>query len=73
MENKVFLITGASSGIGAGIARHFASIGYKNLALVARREELLEAVAQECRDKGATKVLSIAKDLMAENGCKVGN
>ena len=36
MEDKVVLITGASSGIGAGTAEHFAKIGYKKIAIVAR-------------------------------------
>jgi len=34
MEDKVVAITGASSGIGAEIATHFAKIGYKKLSLV---------------------------------------
>jgi len=34
IEEKVVVITGASSGIGAEIATHFAEIGYKKLVLV---------------------------------------
>lgn len=40
------LITGASSGLGAGMAREFAARGY-NLALCARRLEQLEALREE--------------------------
>lgn len=43
---KVFL-TGASSGIGQALARHYASQGAQ-LGLVARRAEALEAFAREC-------------------------
>lgn len=43
---KVVLITGASSGLGAGMAREFAARGY-DLALCARRTEPLEAIRAE--------------------------
>lgn len=38
---KTILITGASSGLGAGMATHFASMGY-NVGICARRTERLE-------------------------------
>lgn len=48
------LITGASQGIGAAMARAFASeVPDTRLALVARTEEKLEHVAADCRDLGA--------------------
>ena len=43
---KTILITGASSGIGAGMAREFAKKGY-NLAICARRMERLEEIKKE--------------------------
>ena len=45
------LITGASSGIGAGLAREFARRGWR-VALVARRVEQLDLLASELRGHG---------------------
>lgn len=44
--NKNILITGASSGLGEGMAKEFATKGY-DLALCARRLDRLEALKQE--------------------------
>lgn len=44
-KNKTILITGASSGIGAGMATIFASLGY-NLGLCARRTERLASLKE---------------------------
>ncbi len=68
MEDKVVLITGASSGIGAGTAEHFAKIGYKKLALVARREAHLRGTADKCRATGAKDVLILPIDLSTREG-----
>jgi len=48
---RTALITGASSGIGAGLAREFSARGF-GVALVARRVEQLEALAAELRSAG---------------------
>ncbi len=49
--HRVALITGASSGIGAAIARDLAQRRY-HLALAARRKDALERVAQDIRTRG---------------------
>ncbi|HTV30624.1 MAG TPA: SDR family oxidoreductase [Xanthobacteraceae bacterium] len=62
----VTLITGASSGIGAELARVFASHGHE-LALVARRQRELTDLAEEIASKGARRPIVVAVDL-AERG-----
>jgi NAD(P)-dependent dehydrogenase (short-subunit alcohol dehydrogenase family) len=50
---KTVLITGASYGLGESFAHAFADAG-ADLVLTARSTDLLEAVAEACRVKGAT-------------------
>ena len=60
---KNILITGASSGLGAGMAREFAKLG-RNLALCARRTDRLEALKEELlRDAPGIKVAIRALDV----------
>jgi NADP-dependent 3-hydroxy acid dehydrogenase YdfG len=60
--SRNILITGASSGIGAELARCLAREG-GNLALVARNQTKLEEVAKECRKLGSEKVHIYSCDL----------
>ena len=59
------LITGASRGIGRGIATRLAEAGY-GLTLSARDAERLEVVADELRAAGAKEVVVVAGDLADE-------
>ncbi|MDI9278133.1 SDR family oxidoreductase [Pantoea sp. EABMAA-21] len=52
-NQKVILLTGASSGIGEGIARHLAEQGHK-LVLGARRTDRLANLCDELRREGAS-------------------
>ncbi|CAD6991765.1 uncharacterized protein LOC101450813 [Ceratitis capitata] len=58
-EGKVVLITGASSGIGAGTAVKFAELGAL-LVLNGRNEENLKAVAKKCADVGKEPHIVVA-------------
>jgi short-subunit dehydrogenase len=49
-SRPVALITGASSGIGAALAKEYARRGY-DLVILARRAERLEEVARQCRSE----------------------
>ena len=55
-------ITGASSGIGAALARHYARQG-ASLGLAARRGELLQTLATELSTAGAASVLTYSLDV----------
>ncbi|WP_115685967.1 mycolate reductase [Corynebacterium senegalense] len=59
------LVTGASQGIGEAIARDLASAGY-NLIVVARREEVLMALADELSATHGVNVEVFAADLSKE-------
>ncbi|KAK7866405.1 hypothetical protein R5R35_009827 [Gryllus longicercus] len=69
LKEKVVLITGASSGIGAGTARVFAKNGAR-LALCGRQENNLKKVSEECTALGAREVKSLLGDLTDLNCCK---
>ncbi|NJN85385.1 MAG: SDR family oxidoreductase [Leptolyngbyaceae cyanobacterium SL_7_1] len=62
LAGQVILITGASAGIGAALAKALAPSSNVRLVLAARRVEKLEEVAIACRSMGA-EVLTVATDM----------
>jgi len=66
---KVVLITGASSGIGAATAVHFAKTG-AFLSLTGRNQENLQKVALECERVSKIKPFTVTGDLSNEADTK---
>ena len=67
---KTIVITGASEGIGAEIARQLAATHGSGVALVlaARKLDALQAVANECESKGA-QTLCVRTDVGVRDDC----
>lgn len=63
-ERKLALITGASEGLGVEFARLFSERGH-DLALVARRQDRLDSLADEIAGKGRPRPIVITADLSA--------
>lgn len=61
-RRKIALITGASEGLGWEFAKLFAERGH-DLALTARRQDRLDALADEIASAGRTRPLVLAADL----------
>lgn len=69
MEDKVVLITGASSSVGEQIAYEYAK-RRTNLVLVARRENRLRGISENALELGAKHVMIIAADVVKEDDCR---
>ena len=65
LKDRTCVVTGASRGIGRGIAKVLAAEGCR-IAIVARRAALLEELADELAAAGHTRPLVLAEDLTAE-------
>src|SRR6516165_6079878 len=66
----VTVITGASSGIGAALTREFARNDH-TLVLVARRQDRMQALADEIAASGRPKPLVIVADLQRTDGARL--
>lgn len=62
MQDKVAIVTGASSGIGRAIALGYAEYG-AHVVLVARNADKLEELKQEIKDKSSAEVLVAPADV----------
>jgi 3-oxoacyl-[acyl-carrier protein] reductase len=66
LEGRISLVTGASAGIGRTIARTLANEGSR-VVVVARRQQLLEALAGEFVEAGLERPLILIEDVTDEN------
>jgi 3-oxoacyl-[acyl-carrier protein] reductase len=69
LEGKTCLVTGASRGIGRGTAKVLAAEGCR-VAIVARRANLLEEVADEIERAGGLTPLVVVEDLTAKGAAE---
>ena len=67
LSNKTALVTGASQGIGRATAKSLAAEGVQ-VAIAARRAELLHEVADEVAAAGHLRPIVIGHDIMAADG-----
>ena len=65
LKNKVAVVTGASKGIGASIAKHFAAEGAKVVLNYASSKEDADRVVKEITDNGGTAI-SVQADVSKE-------
>src|SRR6266851_3774704 len=66
LRGRGCLITGASSGIGVGIAKILAGEGAR-IAITARRADRLEALAEEIAARGLARPVALPGDLTDRN------
>ena len=69
INNKVVIITGASSGIGLACAHIFHKEGAK-VVLAARSEEVIKKLADEFNGTGKMCALAVKTDVAIEDDCK---
>jgi len=69
MTGRNALITGGSLGIGRAIAKRFVGAG-ANVALVARRQHILDEARADVAGGSNAKVITVAADVGSADGCR---
>ena len=69
LKSRTAVVTGASIGIGRAIAKALALEGVRVIA-VARRNDLLEKLAQEVLAEGGAAVIPVVQDIMQQDAAK---
>ncbi|HJZ29962.1 MAG TPA: SDR family oxidoreductase [Hyphomicrobiaceae bacterium] len=69
MKGRNALITGGSLGIGRAIAKAFVGAG-ANVALVARRQQVLDLARADVAGQSNAKVVTVAADVGTADGCR---
>ncbi|MDC1215119.1 SDR family NAD(P)-dependent oxidoreductase, partial [Rhodospirillales bacterium] len=68
MDGRNAIITGGSAGLGKAIAKEYIRSG-ANVAIVARRQEVLDAAKAEIQAEGSGKVIAISADIRLPEEC----
>src|SRR5258705_2606360 len=69
LKSRTAVVTGASIGIGRAIAKALALEGVRVVA-VARRNDLLEKLAQEVLAEGGAAVIPVVQNVMQQDAAK---
>ena len=69
VADRVVLITGASSGVGAALATQLADMGARVVVNYSRSAEAAEAVVEQTTDAGG-QALAVQADVSEEADCK---
>ncbi|MEO6840815.1 MAG: SDR family oxidoreductase [Bradyrhizobium sp.] len=69
LKSKTAVVSGASIGIGRAVAKGLAREGVRVVAL-ARRQDLLEQLAQEVRAENGGEVIPLVQDIMEKDAAK---
>ena len=68
MDGRNAVITGGSAGLGKAMAREFVASG-ANVAIVARRQDVLDQAKSEIEKAGSGKIIAISADIRQADEC----